>query len=208
MLCSRQILFAKHNSRSLCSSFFNPDCDSVTRQPDSFANRHLTLAPETIARRHRDELLCGSVRVQSPTQVGVHHCRCVIDWCQVKKAFTGRKSGRIHVSSRHGWSVCSTHFQASVLHFGCPAPPRLQTKCNTNVTNNPIIRQTKLKTMTQKKSASLHPRFSCDKHLTWPLRSDNYILFRLHIAQLVKTRACQHLCIMPELAALDTCVRF
>lgn len=111
--------------------------------------------------------------------MGLRHCRCVIDSCQVKKALAGQTLWGVHAP-----------------------PPQLQTKCNTDVRNNPIIRQTKLKTMMQKKSASPQRYFSCVKHLTRPLGSNNYILFRLHIAQLVKTRACQHLCITPELAHL------
>lgn len=86
--------------------------------------------------------------------------------------------------------------------FPMPRPPQLKTKCNKNVRNNPIIRQTKLKAMIQKKSASPQRHYSCDKHFTCPLRSHNYVLFHLHIAQLVKTRACQHSCIMLELAHL------
>lgn len=117
-----KIVFAKHNSKSLCSSYFIPGCDSVTHQPDSFANEHLTLAAETMARQHENELLSRSVRwVQSSTQVGLCHGRCVIGLCQVKKALAGQTSGSSHASTRHGWSACSTHFQAGVIHFWCLA---------------------------------------------------------------------------------------
>lgn len=77
---------------------------------------------------------------------GLRDCRCVSGLCQAKKALAGLTSGSSHASSSPA-GVFEAHLSGPIWTISNAPPPQLQTKCNTNVRNNPVNRQNKFKTM-------------------------------------------------------------